>query len=112
MNEKVKIWCILIPTLKSEHASKPYFSTKHHREWDKFVRKTSGGLTIFAPGKGQWISPESELIVERIIPVNIACTDEEFKKIINFTIKHYNQDSLMYYKISDEVFFAKKGETI
>ena len=111
MND-LKIWCILIPTLKARKATKPYFSTKHHREWDKFVRNISGGLTIFAPGKGQWINKENELIEERVIPVNIACSDEDFKKIINFTIKHYDQDALMYYKVSDEVFLINRGQVV
>lgn len=28
--------------------------TRHHREWDRQVRKISGGLTILPPSKGQW----------------------------------------------------------
>ena len=102
-----KVWCILIPTLMNEN----FVRTKHHKKFDEYVREITGGLTIFAPGKGQWINPSNnELVEERIIPVNIACTDEELKKIIKFTIKHYNQDALMYYKVSSEVYIINKDE--
>ena len=78
--------------------------------WDSFVRDITGGLTIFAPGKGQWVNDDNEVIEEKVIPVNIACTDEQFEKIISFTLNHYDQDALMYYKISEEVYIVKKGE--
>jgi hypothetical protein len=103
----LKVWCILIPTLMEGN----FVRTRHHKVFDAYVRKITGGITIFAPGKGQWINPENdELVEERIIPVNIACNDDDLKKIVNFTIKHYKQDALMYYKVSDEVFIMAKDE--
>ena len=71
MKKDLKIWCILIPTLKARFSRKKYFSTKHHKVWDAYVRKLTGGLTILAPGKGQWINENQELVEERVIPVQI-----------------------------------------
>jgi hypothetical protein len=107
-NENLKVWCILIPTLKPTDVRKKHFRTRHHKVWDKFVRNISGGLTILAPSKGQWIDNDENLVEERILPVNIACTDEQLEKIIDFTLKHYEQDALMYYKVSEDVYFAKR----
>jgi hypothetical protein len=88
-----------------------FVKTRHHKVFDRYVRKITGGLTIFAPGKGQWVNPANdELVEERIIPVNIACTEVELRKIVKFTIKHYDQDALMFYKVSDDVFIISRGE--
>lgn len=73
--------------------------TRHHKEWDKRVRKISGGLTILKPGKGQWVH-EGSLYEDRVIPVRIFCTDEQIKRIADITIEHYEQEAVMYYPIA------------
>ena len=97
----IKMWCILVPTLMGDK----FVRTRHHKEWDKYVRQITGGLTILAASKGQWVNPENQtLIEERIIPVHLACTNEQINDIINFTINHYKQKAVMYYLISDKVY--------
>jgi len=105
-DETLKVWCIYVPTLMGTR----FVRTKHHKRWDTYVRKITGGLTILAPSKGQWVNDDDEVIEERILPVNIACTDEQLKLIVEFSLKHYKQDALMYYKVSDEVYIVKPGE--
>ena len=100
MTTSSQLWEILVPTARN--SGKP-FRTRHHREWDKRVRRISGGLTIMQPAKGQWISPTGALFAERVIPVRIICTREQIDKIIEITIKHYDQLAVLAYKISDEV---------
>ena len=96
---KTKIWEILVPTISN---NKP-FRTRHHKEWDSRVRKISGGLTVFKPAKGSWVSPTNQLFVERMIPVRIACTQKQIDKIADITAKHYNQEAIFYYLISDKI---------
>lgn len=74
--------------------------TRHHKEWDKRVRKIAGGLTILRPGKGMWVH-ENELYIDRMIPVRIFCTQEDMQRIANITIQHYEQEAVMYYPIAD-----------
>jgi len=101
------LWEVLVPTLMRE---KPV-RLRHHKEWDKFVRKITGGLTILHPAKGQWINPEtSELMCERVIPVRIACTRKQLDKIIDFTIEHYDQIAVMAYLVSTEVVIKRRKE--
>jgi len=95
------LWEILVPTIRRIDG-KPY-RTRYHRVWDKKVREISGGLTIVSPIKGQWISPNGELFLERMIPVRIACNREQIEKIIDMTKVYYDQLMIMAYKISDEV---------
>ncbi len=91
------LWEILIPVSKG--TSK--FSQAHHRQWDEYVRSLAGGLTILHPTKkGYW-----ESTIERMIPVRIACSKKQIVKIAAFTAKHYAQDSIMYYRLSNEVYF-------
>lgn len=103
MKEQINLYEILVPT-QFEDNKKPV-RTKHHKKWDEFVRKISGGLTILKPAKGQWIF-NNELYEDRVIPVRIACTELQIKEIAYFTKKHYRQISIMYYKISNEVYFV------
>ena len=67
-------------------------------------------MTIFAPGKGQWVNDEKRLIEERIIPVNIACTEKQITQIVKFTMRHYRQEAVMYYKVSDDVFIVSEED--
>jgi len=96
----MKLYEILVPTKYGDN-EKP-IRTKHHKEWDKYVRKISGGLTILTPGKGQWIH-NSVLYEEKVIPVRIACSESDINKIIKFTLKHYRQKAVMAYQIAQEV---------
>lgn len=101
MNE---LWEILVPTQMNNHPTR----TAHHKEWDKVVRSISGGLTILTPARGQWVH-QNKLFEERMIPVRIACTEKQINRIIDFTIKHYNQLAVLAYRISDKVILKHKA---
>jgi hypothetical protein len=81
---------------------------KHHKEWDAFVKKLVGGVTILKISKGEWISPSGQLYAEKMIPCRIMCTEEQIDKIVDFTIIHYKQEAVAWYKITDEVFLRHK----
>jgi hypothetical protein len=95
----IKLYRVLVPTAKGDG----HFSTRHHREWDRRVAKISGGVSILTPISGKWKSPSGELIQERIIPVDIACTKEQLLAILKMTKAFYNQQAVMAYCISNEV---------
>ena len=88
-----KLWEILVPASQKR---------KLHRKWDKKVSKIAGGLTLFKPKKGRWIS-DGKIFIEKMIPVRIATTKKEIKKIVKFTAKHYNQKAVMYFLVSKQV---------
>lgn len=96
--EILPLWEILVP--KSKRSGQ--FSYEHHKKWDQFVKDTAGGLTIYKSAKGEWISPDGKLYKDGIIPVRIACTEEDIHKIIDFTIKHYSQEAVMATLISEK----------
>ncbi len=94
-----RLFEFLVPT-KYGDTLKP-IRTRHHKRWDEYVRKVSGGLTLMTPAKGQWVF-ENALLEERVIPVRILCTDTEMDKIAKYSIKHYRQKAVMYYVLSSE----------
>jgi hypothetical protein len=96
----VGLYEILVPTVRND--GKP-FRTRYHRVWDKKVRAISGGLTIISPIKGQWISPAGKLFSERMIPVRIMCNREQIEVIADMTADYYDQQAIMFYRVSDEV---------
>jgi len=107
METDTQLWEILVPCLRNNRP----VSVKHHREWDKYVRNLSGGLTIYRPAKGQWVdSATNELYDERVIPVRIACTEKQIVQIIKFTIRHYNQLAVMAYLVSNRVLIIHAEE--
>lgn len=78
--------------------------TRHHKEWDKVVRKVAGGLTIFKPSKGQWVQPDTnQLFEERMIPVRVACNEKQLDAILKHTLRHYKQHAVMAYEVSQRV---------
>lgn len=118
------LWEILVPTEKRvktpmpnpedgcTHASvdaledwrrRNSYTTRYHRVWDERVRAITGGLTIVAVVKGQWVSPSGELYNERMIPVRIVATREQIERIIDITLEYYDQLAVLCYKLSDEV---------
>jgi hypothetical protein len=46
-----------------------------------------------------------------MIPVRIACNDEQIRKIAVFTAAHYSQETVMYYTISHEVFIYEPSKS-
>lgn len=101
MREKLakKLFQVVVPTRYGD-TLKP-ISTKHHKNWDKYVRSISNGLTILSPAKGQWIHEQS-LFEERVIPVLIMCTEKEINNIVQFTLRHYRQKAVMYFVVSSD----------
>jgi hypothetical protein len=109
VNDGKFLWEILVPTTMNNPSNPCRIG--HHREWDKRVRKISGGLTILEPAKGQWIDAETKtLYEERVIPVRIACSEEEINKIIDMTIQHYRQEAVMAYLVSEKVIIRRKPD--
>lgn len=98
--EKLQMYEILVPTMHNN--GKPV-RARFHRVWDAKVRAISGGLTIFPPTKGQWISPKKELIYERMIPVRIAASRPQIEMIILMTMDYYKQEVVLCYAIAETV---------
>ena len=104
MSPDLALYEILVPCQWNNNAP---VRTRHHREWDRKVREISGGITIFAPVKGQWLSTDEVLFEDRMIPVRVYCTPKEMENIVKLTIKHYEQLAVMYYVVSSACTIAK-----
>lgn len=103
MITSIFLWEILVPTVRPNTDGKKFFTTRYHRVWDEKVRAISGGLTILPPSRGQWVSPHGTLFTERMIPVRLMATRNQIEEIADFTAEYYEQEAVMFYKISDEV---------
>lgn len=99
------LWEILIPVHSNEGKD---FSLEHHKKWDEKAKTMSGGLTVLKSGKGQWISPEGKTFHDKMIPVRVYCTEKQMNELIQYTIKHYNQEAVMAYEISRNVKIVHK----
>ena len=106
-----KLWEILVPTVMERDGKLRPIRTRYHRVWDEQIRAISNGLTILEPAKGQWVSPEGKLFSEKMIPVRIACTEEDIRKIANLTAQYYRQKAVMYYVVSKRVVIQHYNES-
>lgn len=98
------LWEIFVPTIRND--GRP-IKTRFHRVWDEKVRAISKGLTVCTPVKGQWENPEDgELFVERMIPVKIACTEDEMMEILEMSKKYYEQKAMFCYLLSKTVYIV------
>jgi hypothetical protein len=102
----MELWELLVPTVRND--GRP-IHLRFHRVWDEKVRRISGGLTILEPVNGQWVSPSGSLFVERMIPVRIACSEADIHSIAALTARYYEQETVMYYRVSDLVFIKHFG---
>lgn len=96
----MKLYEILVPITDNKGTQIPDW---FHHQWDAEVHRIAGGLTILTPIKGQWISTDNRLFIERVLPVRIACTEEQINLIADFTANRYNQKSVMFYEVSSNV---------
>jgi len=104
---KDELWEILVPASNNKDLK---FTYEHHKEWDAFVKKLSGGITIMKTAKGEWVSPDGKLYIDRVIPCRIICSEEHINKIVDFTIDHYKQEAVLAYRISKRVVLRYKEE--
>ena len=102
-----ELWEILVPASDNKTQK---FTYEHHKEWDAFVKKITGGVTIMKTAKGQWVSPDGKLYVDRMIPCKIVCNEEQINKIIDFTIEHYQQEAVFAYRVSTNIILKYKRE--
>jgi hypothetical protein len=106
ISENDELWEILVPASSKEKE----FSYEHHKNWDTYVKSLAGGLTIMKTAKGEWINPDGVLYLDRMIPVRIKCKYSDIQKIVDFTIKHYDQEAVLAYMISREIILKHKKE--
>lgn len=102
--KELKLWEILVPTSYNDGKE---IEVDHHKEWDSYVKGLAGGLTIMKKGRGVWVSGTGIVYQEYMIPVRIACEIEQMKEIATFTLSHYQQEAVMYYLVSREVYIYK-----
>jgi hypothetical protein len=100
MGTGIILYEILVPC--QNRKGKP-IRARQYREWDRRVRRITGGLTVLPSAKGQWVSPSGELFAERMIPVRVAADVAKIQEIADMTASFYQQAAVMYYKVSDEV---------
>jgi len=102
-----ELWEILVPASDNKTQK---FTYEHHKQWDAFVKKTTGGVTIMKTAKGQWVNPDGKLYVDRMIPCRIVCNEEQISEIMDFTIEHYKQEAVLAYRVSTNVILRHKEE--
>jgi hypothetical protein len=100
MSEAKKyLWEVLVPATWEEEE----IPLKYHHLWDEGVRTISGGLSILKTAKGHWVSPDGNLFIETMIPVRIFCSRTQIDQIADLTAIHYDQEAVMFYRVSNEV---------
>lgn len=101
-----EFWEILVPASSKDKE----FTYEHHKKWDEYVKSLAGGLTVMKTAKGEWISKDGKLFVDRMIPVKIKCSYADINKIIDFTMEHYDQEAVLAYRISSHIILRNRSD--
>lgn len=99
------LWLTFVPTQKPPKfmpGKKRFFSTRYHRLWDTKVMRITGGMSIWLPIKGKWVSPDGQHYNEDMIPVIVSCTADEMTLVCNTIAAHYAQLGVSRFKLSDD----------
>ncbi len=113
---ELQLWQILVPHRMGDHHEEGLpkrnrsIPVPYHQEWDKFVRNITGGLTIQRASKGQWIDGDGKLYKELMIPVLIACTEEQITEIAEFSLNYYKQKAMFVSLISEKTLIFEADE--
>lgn len=107
MTQILPLWEILVPyKMGRKNVPVPY-----HQEWDAKVMAIAGGMTLMKVAKGSWTSPTTDKThKELMIPVRIACTEEQIKEIMKMTIEHYKQEAVFAMLVSEKTLIMHAGE--
>lgn len=100
-----KLWEILVPEANNSGQDYPI---SYHQIWDEYVKNVTGGLTILKPAKGIWVSNDGVEYKERMIPVRIQCSEETICEIAGYTLRHYDQEAVMFHLVSEKSFIINK----
>lgn len=102
---ETQLWEILVPQKDALGAS---WRAGMHDEWDSMVTTMTGGLSICKPSIGKWADQKGGVSREHMIPVRIACSEEQIQRIMKITLKHYVQEAIFVSLISKKVFILNK----
>lgn len=108
------MWEILVPsTYTNGGGLRHNYLLGKHQEWDDKVKQISGGLTVLHESKGLWVNPrDNETIREPMIVVRVACNESQMMEIARITLEHYNEESVLFYKVSSDVRLVTKDDLI
>lgn len=98
-----RVWEIMVPT---HYQDGTYITLDTHQVWDQNICNIAGGLTLQPTVNGRWvptIGAGRDLVAESVIPVRIACTDEQIDSVLAFTCSYYDQEEVMAWVVSEEV---------
>ena len=100
------VYRIMVPCVRND--GRP-IRVRCHKVWDAKVQQITGGMTIHKPSIGKWKDDKTSInYIERMIPVEIACTKQQFAEIMKFTLNFYEQEAVFGYLISSEGYILEK----
>jgi hypothetical protein len=109
-----RVWRIMVPQADNRERR---FSARHHLNWQHTVINISGGWTIHEPARGAW-KDDGEVQFEKMRPVDIVCTAEQIKEIVEMTAHHYMQIEVLAYEVSNNIIhnryemYRDRGDTL
>lgn len=99
--EEISTWRIMVPVASNQGN---VYTVEYHQAWDHKVKEIAGGLTISKPTKGYWVDVETgEDNIEKMIPVEIDCTESQIREIGELTKEYYEQQAVRIVRVSDKV---------
>lgn len=88
------------------------FPEAHHKAWERELVGLLGGLTLLPVGRGLWKPHKNSSLQfdEPMQQVNILCDEYQLRRIVRYTMHHYDQLAVFVFKLADEVAITTRKE--
>jgi hypothetical protein len=96
--DQMRIWEILLPLGKK-------YSKKHYKRWYKFIVQNNSHI-IFKPQINKNLYESG---IDLAMPIKILSTKDSMDKIGQFSIKHFDRNSIIFYSITEQINIVNKG---
>lgn len=110
-NPRRCLWEIFIPKNNNKNT---IFQVSHHREWNKKITNETDVILLSSsttPTKTLDPPLGQSFFSEEMILIRVCCTKEEFDKILNITIEHYDRKEIIAFKLSENMLIKKRNNT-
>jgi len=108
--DKKCLWEIFIPKNNNRET---IYEVSHHREWNKKVTTETDVILLSSDPHKKKSCPTigESFFSEEMILLRVCCTPEEFDKILDITVQHYDRPEIIAFKLSENM-IVKKRETV
>jgi hypothetical protein len=102
------MWELILPVGKDNKE----FTPEQHKAWEDEIKSISKDIIFIREVKGDWLKSNLIEFKEKVIRIDVVCNNAQLKKIVAFTVTHYQLEDLIIFQTGEEVIIARKAKIV